>query len=275
MPRPSGTRQTPARASASGATPLTSRPQTSTLPELRHDLARLRPRASSTCRRRSGRAARRPRPAAARGRRRAARRCGRSRRDTPTRARARGRSSAITRPPSVARPVPRYAACTAGSAWISAACPGDDRPKSSTWMCAHVLHHERHVVLDEQDAEPVGGEVEQQLAERVGLVLVEARRRLVEQQHLGSVASARASSTRRAVPVGSASTCVSATSAMPTRSSSSSATVVGVVRSACPSAAASRRDEHVLACGQAAEHLEPLERARDPEPRPLVRARAR
>ena len=66
----------------------------------------------------------------------------------------------------------------------------------------------------------------------------------------------------------------SATAPMPTRSSSSSATVPRVVALLGPAPAHLERDEHVLARGQAAERLEPLERARDAEPGAAVRAGA-
>ena len=44
-------------------------------------------------------------------------------------------------------------------------------------------HDQAHVVLDEHDREPGGGELDEQLRELRGLRLVEARRRLVEQDH--------------------------------------------------------------------------------------------
>ena len=54
MPRPSGIRHTPARASASGATPVTSRPQRNKLPERRRDLPRRDRERGRLARRRSG-----------------------------------------------------------------------------------------------------------------------------------------------------------------------------------------------------------------------------
>ena len=131
-PRPSGMRQTPARASASGGAPVTSRPHRSKLPDDRADLRPTRRRAWSTFPRRSARAARTPRPCAARGRCRAARRCARSRRAPPT-ARRSGHRRGLRRSGRVELghdgcfAVPRYARCTDGSAWISAGVPlGDD-----------------------------------------------------------------------------------------------------------------------------------------------------
>ena len=51
-------------------------------------------------------------------------------------------------------------------------------------------HHQVHVVLDHQDAHALGGEVLEQVAEVVGLGLVEARGRLVEQQQPGGAGQA-------------------------------------------------------------------------------------
>ena len=59
----------------------------------------------------------------------------------------------------------------------------DDAPEvEHVDQVAH-LHDEVHVVLDEQDRHAFGRERTQQRAELVGLLLVETRRGLVEQQH--------------------------------------------------------------------------------------------
>ena len=122
---------------------------------------------------------------------------------------------------------------------------------------------------------PSAGELEQQPTERVGLVFVESRRRLVEQQHARRGAERARQLHERAVPVGSESTLRSATAPIPTCSSSWSATVDGVVALGRPAPAHLERDEHVLARGEAAERLQPLERARDAEARTHVALRAR
>ena len=70
--------------------------------------------------------------------------------------------------------------------------------------------------------------------------------------------------------MGSDSTRLSATPAMPDSFEELVGDLPGVVARLRPTPAHLERDEHVLARGQAAERLEPLERARDAEPRPLV-----
>ena len=219
---------------------------------------------------------------AGRDRCRAARRCGRSRRGPPRagaparRPSRRVRARLDERGHDADFAVPRYARCTDGSAWISAGVPSrDDATEVEHADVRARLHHERHVVLDEQHAEPVGGELVQQHAERVGLLLVEPRRRFVEQQHLRLGRERTGELDEAGAPGGQ---CLDARVGdrrlIPTRSSSSSATAPQSYARRRPAAAHLERDEHVLARGEAAERLEPLERAGDAEPGAAVRALA-
>src|SRR5690349_23053403 len=50
---------------------------------------------------------------------------------------------------------------------------GDDLPEVEDVDVVARAHHQAHVVLDEQDGEPRGGELDQQLGELGGLGLVE------------------------------------------------------------------------------------------------------
>ena len=61
---------------------------------------------------------------------------------------------------------------------------GDHRAEVEDVDLVADRHHQVHVVLDHEDAAALGGQLAQQLAERLGLGLVLARRRLVEQQQL-------------------------------------------------------------------------------------------
>ena len=122
---------------------------------------------------------------------------------------------------------------------------------------------------------PPAGELEQQPPERVGLVFVEPRRRFVEQQHTRRGAErageldepGRAGGERVDLPVGDR--------ADPDLFEQLVGDGAGVVLLGGPAPAHLERDEHVLARGEAAERLEPLERARDAEPGPRVALGAR
>ena len=60
------------------------------------------------------------------------------------------------------------------------------RPEASTWQPLAEPHDERHVVVDDQQAEvPALGERAQQREQRLRLLLVHARGGLVEQQKAG------------------------------------------------------------------------------------------
>ena len=92
----------------------------------------------------------------------------------------------------------------------------------------------------------------------------------------GWVASARATSTSRAVPVGSSSALVDATACRPRCSM-----IVSVMTSGLPAPVrahrrrcSSRRHPDVVPHGERPEHLEPLEGAGEAEPGELVRPRA-
>ena len=164
--------------------------------------------------------------------------------------------------------VPRYARCTSGSTWISLGVPlRDDAAEVEHVDVRARSHDERHVVLDQQDAQAAC-----RRARAAGARARRSRRSSSpddgssSRSTRGAVPSARASSTRRAVPVGSESTFVSATAPIPTRSSSSSASARCVVALGCPAPPHLERHEHVLARGEAAERLEPLEGAGNAEP---------
>ena len=112
---------------------------------------------------------------------------------------------------------------------------------------------------------PSSASSHEQLGEGVGLALVEARRGLVEEQHLRPGGQRPAELDQAGQPVGMASTRSSATGAdadeVDAGASTSSWTVDAAV--ARPAAADLRRGEDVLAGGQRPEHLEALERAGD------------
>ena len=276
MPRPSGIRHTPARASASGATPVTSRPQRSKLPDDGHDLAR-----RDRERRRLARAvrpeqredlARREREvdavqhvdAAVAG----AHRRELEHRDSSPAARRRVRIvvDAVTAPACGGAEV---RALHRGSAWISSGVPLRDdaaevehvdvraRPITSGMSCS----------TSRTPSPSAASSCSRRPSASVSS-LVETRRRLVEQEHLGSVASARgeldeargAGGQRVDLAVGDRADADPFEQLVGDRRRRRSA-----LR---PAPAHLERDEHVLARGEAAERLEPLERARDAEPRP-------
>ena len=149
-----------------------------------------------------------------------------------------------------------------------AACRAMTRPKSSTSMCAHVPMTNGMSCSTSRMPSPSAASS----SSRRPIASVSSSSRPDDgsssRSTRGFVASARASSTRRAVPVGSASTVSSATATMPTCSSICCVMSAGDDVVVGPAAAHLRGDEHVLACREAAERLEPLERAGDAEPGP-------
>ena len=142
-------------------------------------------------------------------------------------------------------------------------------PKSRTWISSQTDITRSMSCSTMRIAAALGGELGEQLAERVGLGLVEARGRLVEQQQLG-VAGQAAGQLEQ--PGGAGRDRVGA--------------LVGVRRDADPLEQRRRRrpragrtrpseaavdvvgDPDVLAHGQRAERLQPLEGAAHPAPRP-------
>ena len=234
------------------------------------DAARSRPGAGRwpraawwSCRRRWGRAGRRPRRGARRGRCRAAPRCGRRRRGRraarAAERRVRRRSTVIRALPGPGRGRRRSRPGRSGSR--SGVPVASTSPRLSTVIWRAEPHHERHVVLDEQDAEAVGGEVDEELGEALGL----APRRGPTPARRAAAPGAGRPGPGPARPGGLSRWTASRPAgrrrrSRPTRSSSSSATALRVVAGARLSSAAV---QHVVAHGQRAEQLEALERAGD------------
>ena len=207
MPRPSGIRHSPRRASSSGRAPLTRRPGDEHVARASAGAARPRPAGSSTCPAPFG-------PSSAttlasghrRGRRRAGRRCRRSRRGCRA---ARAAARPARRRPARARGRRLRAEVGGEHRFVRAgsppACPmAMIWPKSSTWTSSQTSITSCTSCSTSTTADALAGELAQQLAELLGLGLVLARRRLVEQQHLRLASRAhRPSSTSRHWPVGS------------------------------------------------------------------------
>ncbi len=78
--------------------------------------------------------------------------------------------------------------------------PAITLPKFSTTTCSRQTHDQGHVVLDQQHADVLLGDAADQSREFALLGRVGAGGRLVEQQQLGPVPSARAISSRRCSP---------------------------------------------------------------------------
>ena len=189
MPRPSGMRHRPRRARSSGRAPLTRRPATSTSPAV----APSRP-ATTLQRRRLARAVRAEQRDDAgrggrRGRRRAAPRCRRSRPGCRA-------ARAAARPSVSSTGTARHDAAVLAGAEVGgehglvvldrrAVSPSAMiRPKSSTWTWSHTSITSGTSCSTSTTAHALVGELDEQLAEALGLVVVLARCRLVEQQHL-------------------------------------------------------------------------------------------
>ncbi len=62
---------------------------------------------------------------------------------------------------------------------------GDDQAVVEHVDAGADLHHQRHVVLDQQDAHPFGRQLPEHLTEAMRLLRVETRARLVEQEDRG------------------------------------------------------------------------------------------
>ena len=215
MPRPSGTRHKPPRASASGPRFTTSPPNRTSPevgaicaaatfnvvdfpapfgPEQRVHAARVATRGRcrtgrrsprSRRRRHGARGAARPRPAPPRRCRDRAPRRPRRRRPRPgsRRSASASASTGAPSPTSAPAPAPRYAARTAGSACTSAGVPtAMMRPKSSTWMREQVPITNPMSCSTRSTARPSSARERSSAPSSVRLTLVEARRRLVEQQ---------------------------------------------------------------------------------------------
>ena len=137
-------------------------------------------------------------------------------------------------------------------------------------------HDERHVVLDEEHRQSRAGDLAQQRAEGCGLGLVESRRRLVEQQHarLRRECPSQLDEARRTgrEPVDAVFGHCLQSDPLENLVGDHGRGPLPIVR---PSASHLRRHEDVLPRGQAPERLEPLERAADPEPGPLMGLAAR
>ena len=179
---------------------------------------------------------------------------------------------------------PRYARRTASSANTSSVGPDAiSVPKSSTNTPLDEAAHELDVVLDEQDRDPALAVCTARScsAERLGLVAVEARRRLVEQQQLrlghqrapdlDQAADAEAQRLDRAVGDG-----IEPEQRRASRRRASCSSAFGPPRNeqvlpqrAAPVAHA-LGDEEVLARRHPREQLDALERAADAEPGALV-----
>ena len=159
-------------------------------------------------------------------------------------------------------------------------------PKSSTYTRSHEVAHELDVVLDEQDRDAaLLVHAEQRLLELGGLGAVETRRRLVEQHEprlrhqrpadLDQPADAEAQRLDDAVGDRVEAEQIERLLRALLLLGGRAAPVEQVLPERALAAADPVGDEEVLARRHADEQLDALERARDPEPRPLVRRHAR
>ena len=207
MPRPSGIRHTPARASASGVAPVTSRPQRNKLPELRHDLPardrerRRLPGAVRTEQREHLAGLQREVDAVQHVDACRSRRAPRTAR-APDASRVDASSRRVDLRGAEVRALHRRVGLD-----LARRALRDDPAEVEHVDVRARLHHERHVVLDEQHAEPVAGELDASSAPSASVSCSSSPDDgSSSSSTFGFVASARASSTRRAVPVGSDST---------------------------------------------------------------------
>ena len=182
MPRPSGMRQRPRRASTPGSVPVITRPPMSRSPEV----GRCRPASTRS-------SVVFPAPF---GPRTASTVAGRHLQVDAVehldavvagvhRARARAAAGGLRRSVMRATSSPRYAARTrrVGPDLVGSSA-GEEAPEVEHVDVVAHPHHQVHVVLDQQDRRARRGQLGEHRREPLGLLIVLARRRLVEEQHL-------------------------------------------------------------------------------------------